>query len=268
MVSNHERSSWTKKLLEEEVSSRASPLGRSPSSRRGRGRAGRGQRRLPDPRRRRKYLSSGATRPIEELTDVDRRCGGSAVEARHPVDPQLISQVADGCAAGRRLPSPGLRRGARRRRGAFLCAIDHRTVRRAHLIDARALRGQRRALGTRCSEERRRPGLLSAASLSAVDPSGRGAFRIEGERSPVRKSGPRLAQPRGRLNQRTKDLDGASQRRQSRLGRSAGLIERLASSRPSATPAKKSYLFAKIAARRGWLEVGRPGRWEVVRTTS
>lgn len=121
------------------------------------------------------------------------------------------------------------------------------------------------ALG--CAAERRRPGLLSAASLSAVDPERvEELFRIEGETIAG-------AQERARLWRNlaaclTERFEGSTvvllNAAQSRLGGSEGLIERLAQFEAFGDPlAKKAYLFAKIAARRGWLEVVDPECWEV-----
>ena len=49
-----------------------------------------------------------------------------------------------------------------------------------------------------------------------------------------------------------------------RLGGPGGLLDRLAAFEAYADPlAKKAQLFAKICARRGWLEVADPESWEV-----
>jgi hypothetical protein len=49
-----------------------------------------------------------------------------------------------------------------------------------------------------------------------------------------------------------------------KLGGGGGLIPRLAEFEAYADPlAKKSFLFAKVAARRGWLTVADPESWEV-----
>jgi hypothetical protein len=193
-----------------------------------------------------------------------------AAEARHPLDPQLISQVAErvrGLAADYRPPDFAEAPGADV--ALFLCAIDHRTgYARAHLVDGKGpYEGSDVLWALGCTAERRRPGLLSAASLSAVDP-GRveELFRIEGETIAGAQERARLWRNLAAgLNERyegsTAVLLGAAQ---SRLGGSEGLIGRLAQFEAFGDQlAKKAYLFAKIAARRGWLEVVDPECWEV-----
>jgi hypothetical protein len=59
----------------------------------------------------------------------------------------------------------------------------------------------------------------------------------------------------------TEALLGAAE---SRLGGEGGLVARLAGFEAYSDPlAKKSFLFAKIAARRGWFGVADPESWEV-----
>ena len=151
----------------------------------------------------------------------------------------------------------------------FLCAIDHRTsYADAHLVDGKGpYDGSDVLWALGCNAERRRPGLLSAASLSAVD-----AERVE-ELFRIDRETIAGAQERARLwrnlaaglNERYEGSTVVLLRAaQSRLGGSEGLIERLAQFEAFGDPlAKKAYLFAKIAARRGWLEVIDPERWEV-----
>jgi hypothetical protein len=151
----------------------------------------------------------------------------------------------------------------------FLCAIDHRTgYRRSYLVGGKgpfegsALLWQ---LGLRA--ERRRPGLLSAAGLAGVEADRvQEIFRVGGET---------VAQPemRARL---WRDLAAGLEARydgsveallaacEGKLGGSGGLVGRLAEFEAYGDPlAKKSYLFAKVCARRGWLEVADPESWEV-----
>ncbi len=114
---------------------------------------------------------------------------------------------------------------------------------------------------------RRRPGLLTAASLASV---GAGdvaeLFRIEGET---------VADPERRA-ELWRDLAAGLERGYGgeaaallaaagrRLGGAGGLLERLAAFRAYSDPlAKKAQLFAKICERRGWLEVADAGSWEV-----
>jgi hypothetical protein len=193
-----------------------------------------------------------------------------AVEARHPIDPQLISQVAERVRAlAADYQAPDFAEAPDPDAVLFLCAIDHRTgYSHAHLVDGKGpYDGSDVLWALGCSAERRRPGLLSAASLSGVD-----AERVE-ELFWVEEETIAGAQERARLwrnlaaglNERyegsTVALLNAAQ---SRLGGFEGLIERLAQFEAFGDPlAKKAYLFAKIAARRGWLEVVDPESWEV-----
>lgn len=193
-----------------------------------------------------------------------------AVEARHPIDPQLISQVAErvrALAADYQPPDFAEAPGADA--ALFLCAIDHRTgYARAHLLDGKGpYAGSDVLWALGCAAERRRPGLLSAASLSAVEAERvEELFRIEEETIAGAQERARLWRDLAAgLNERyegsTVALLSAAQ---SRLGGSEGLIERLAQFEAFGDPlAKKAYLFAKIAARRGWLEVVDPESWEV-----
>jgi hypothetical protein len=193
-----------------------------------------------------------------------------AVNARHPSDPQLISGIA---ARVRELAvdyePPDFAEVPDADAALFLCAIDHRTgYRRAYLVGGKGpYDGSALLWALACAAERRHPGLLSAASLAAVDAQRvEDLFRVGGETVAG-------ADQRARL---WRDLAaGLSQRyeasaepliaaAESRLGGSGGLISRLAEFEAFADPlAKKSYLFAKIAARRGWFTVGDPECWEV-----
>jgi hypothetical protein len=193
-----------------------------------------------------------------------------AVNARHPIDRQLISQVAarvKELAEGYEPPgfaeTPGVDA------ALFLCAIDHRTgYRRAFLVGGKGpYDGSALLWALGCAAERRRPGLLSAASLADVD-ADRVAelFRIGGET---------LAGPPERAQLWRNLAAGLGERyegsaeallaaAESRLGRPGGLIARLAEFEAFADPlAKKSYLFAKIAARRGWFAVADAESWEL-----
>ena len=193
-----------------------------------------------------------------------------AVEARHPVDPHLISQIAErvrGVAADYRPPDFAEAPGADA--ALFLCAIDHRTgYRRAYLVGGKGpYDGSALLWALGCAAERRHPGLLGAASLADID-ADRVAelFRVGGET---------LAGPAERAKLWRNLAAGLSERyegsaetllaaAESRLGRPGGLIARLAEFEAFADPlAKKSYLFAKIAARRGWFAVADPESWEL-----
>jgi hypothetical protein len=151
----------------------------------------------------------------------------------------------------------------------FLCAVDHRTgYSTTHRLEGRgpfAGSDLMWELGLRAG--RSRPGLLTAAGLGAVD----GAtvaelFSIEGETvvDPERRA--RLWRDlaagleRGYEGSAATLLAAAA----TRLGGPGGLIARLGAFAAYADPLrKKSFLFAKIAARRGWLEVADPESWEV-----
>jgi hypothetical protein len=151
----------------------------------------------------------------------------------------------------------------------FLCAIDHRTgYRGRYLVDGKgpfegsALLWQ---LGLR--GERRHPGLLRAAGLADVDAGSLGeVFRVGGETVADPEVRARLwrdlaAGLEGRYDGSAGALLAASE---GKLGGSGGLLGRLAEFEAYGDPlAKKSFLFAKLCARRGWLTVADPESWEV-----
>ena len=151
----------------------------------------------------------------------------------------------------------------------FLCAIDHRTgYRGEHLLDGEGPFGGSELLWELgCRRERRDPGTLTAPRLAASDADGVAElFRVGGETVAD-------AEGRARLWRQLADglerdyggeaeafIDGSG----GRLGGEGGLLERLARFEAYADPLqKKSFLFAKIAERRGWLEVSDPERWQV-----
>lgn len=151
----------------------------------------------------------------------------------------------------------------------FLCAIDHRTgYRRPHEVEGRgpyAGSALLWALGVRA--ERRRPGVLTAAGLRDVDArSVAEMFAIEGDE--VAGADLRAALWRDLATGLDREYGGdaaallaACERR---LGGDRGLIARSGGFEAYSDPlGKKGYLFAKIAARRGWLEVDDPESWEV-----
>jgi hypothetical protein len=151
----------------------------------------------------------------------------------------------------------------------FLCAIDHRTgYRRSYLVggkgpfDGSALLWQLGLLA-----ERRRPGLLTAGSLSGVDPAlVAEIFRVGGETVSDPEVRARLWRDlaEGMLRRYDGSTDVLLAACEGALGGSGGLLPRLASFEAYADPLqKKGFLFAKICARRGWLEVADPERWEV-----
>jgi hypothetical protein len=193
-----------------------------------------------------------------------------ASDAYRPADPQLISQIAARVrelAAGYEPPNFAEAPGADA--ALFLCAIDHRTgYRDAHRVDGEGpYDGSALLWALGWAAERREPGLLSAGSLASVDSERVEAiFRIEGETATGAGERARLWRDLAAgLGERYKGsaavLLGAAE---SRLSGSGGLITRLGECEAFADPlAKKAYLFAKIAARRGWFEVADPESWEV-----
>ena len=150
----------------------------------------------------------------------------------------------------------------------FLCAIDHRTgYRAAHLVggegpfEGSALMW---ALGLRAAEGR---ALLTAASLREIG----GAevaelFRSDGEAiaDPDQRAALWRDLAAGLERDHGGEAGGLLAAAEGALGGDGGLLALLARYRAYDDPlCKKSFLFAKICARRGWLEVRDPDRWEV-----
>jgi hypothetical protein len=151
----------------------------------------------------------------------------------------------------------------------FMCAIDHRTgYRSEYLIDSLGPFGGSELLWElACREERRHPRTLSARWLATIEGSGvADLFRIGGET---------VADPEGRaslwrdlaegLNRvYAGDADALLRGARGRLEGDGGLLRRLAAFEAYGDPLrKKSFLFAKIAERRGWFEVSDPEHWQV-----
>jgi hypothetical protein len=192
-----------------------------------------------------------------------------ALDARQ-ADPQLIFEVAARVRAlAQDYVPPDFGDAPGPDAALFLCAIDHRSgYRRAHEVGGRGpYDGSALIWALGCAAERRRSGALSAASLSGVD--GRQLeelFRVGGESISGPEQRARLWRDLAAgLGERYEGSAGALvAAAESRLGGPGGLIARLAEFEAFADPlAKKSFLFAKIAARRGWLSVADPDRWEV-----
>jgi hypothetical protein len=193
-----------------------------------------------------------------------------APATRVPPDPELISQVAERLRelSGSYRP-PSFSEVPTVDAALFLCAIDHRsgychpyTVGGMGRFEGSALLWQ---IG--CAAERGRPGALSAAALSEVSgPEVEAMFRIGAETvaGPERRAElwRDLAAGLGqRYDGSAEALIAASEQR---LGGRVGLIARLGEFEAYADPlAKKSFLFAKVAARRGWLTVSDPSSWQV-----
>ncbi|MFL5870018.1 MAG: queuosine salvage family protein [Solirubrobacterales bacterium] len=144
----------------------------------------------------------------------------------------------------------------------FLCAVDHRTgYEREHVVDGEGPFSGSELLW---AVALRRPELLSAAALRDVDAS-RVAEMFAVDDETVADSDRRAALWRDLARGLERDYDGSAQRLLDSADRSlADLLARLAAFDAYSDPlAKKSQLFAKICARRGWLEVADPEHWEV-----
>jgi hypothetical protein len=151
----------------------------------------------------------------------------------------------------------------------FLCAIDHRTgYHGRYLVGGHGpFEGSALMWALALRAEERTPGRLGASRVSHLDADELAdIFRIGGES---------VGDPQGRLAL-WKDLAAGLDQRYGgevealisaaggKLGGSGGLLDRLGEFRAYSDPLqKKSFLFAKIAARRGWLQVADPENWEV-----
>jgi hypothetical protein len=151
----------------------------------------------------------------------------------------------------------------------FLCAIDHRTgYRGRYLVGGEGpFEGSALLWAVGLRADAREHGLLRAAQLAEVKAEEVArAFRIGGET---------VGDPERRA-ELWRDLAGGLERSYNgaaeallaasdgKLGGSGGLLQRLAAFDAFSDPlAKKSFLFAKICERRGWLEVADPEHWEV-----
>ena len=193
-----------------------------------------------------------------------------ALAARFPSDPQLIRQTAArvrGLADSYEPPDFGHVPGPDS--ALFLCAIDHRTgYRRAHRVGGRGpFDGSALLWELACAEERRRPGTLSAAALRGVSAEAvEDLFRVGGET--VAGAAERARLWDGLAATLTDRCGGSAEAlltaADGRLGGAGGLISRLSEVEAYSDPLqKKSFLFAKIAARRGWLSVKDPENWQV-----
>jgi hypothetical protein len=151
----------------------------------------------------------------------------------------------------------------------FLCAIDHRTgYRGRYLVGGRGpFEGSDLLWHVGIRAELRRPRALSAAALAGV-----GAERVA---TMLKIGGETVAGPEVRAVLWSdlaagllRDYDGSAEvlcsSAEGMLGGAGGLIDRLAGHEAFADPLrKKAFLFAKIADRRGWIDVEDPESWEV-----
>ncbi len=151
----------------------------------------------------------------------------------------------------------------------FLCAVDHKTgYQHPHQVDGEGpYAGSELMWTVALRSARREPGLLTAARLrqASADDVARW-FKIAGETvaDPQR----RAALWRDLADGLERDHGGSAARLLAasggRLAGDLGLLALLSPFRAYSDPlAKKAFLFAKIAERRGWLEVGDPESWEV-----
>jgi hypothetical protein len=147
--------------------------------------------------------------------------------------------------------------------------VDHRTgYRGSHTVAGEGpFEGSALLWAVALDAARREPGLLTARSLRDVDAEGAAElFRIEGDT---------VADPERRADLLRdlalgleRDHDGEArallEAARDSLGGDVGLLALLARYDAYSDPlAKKSFLFAKICERRGWLHVRDPERWEV-----
>ena len=151
----------------------------------------------------------------------------------------------------------------------FLCAIDHRTgYRGRYLVGGRGpFEGSALLWEVGLQAARRHPGLLGAASLREID-ARRVAelFRIGGETiaDPTRRAALWRELAAGLERDHGGEAEALLAAADGRLAGADGLIALLGRYEAYSDPLrKKSLLFAKICARRGWLEVHDPESWEV-----
>jgi len=151
----------------------------------------------------------------------------------------------------------------------FLCSVDHRTgYRRAHFVGGEGpLEGSALMWAAGLSAADHEPGLLTAASLREITGERVAELFRVGDETVV---GPdrRASLWRDLANGLEGDHGGSAGAllgaAGGRLGGDAGLLALLGRYEAYADPLrKKSFLFAKICERRGWLEVRDPDRWEV-----
>ena len=194
----------------------------------------------------------------------------AAPAARHPADPDLLRQAAARVrelAAGyeppsfEHVPNPDA--------ALFLCAIDHRTgYRRGYLVGGRGpFEGSALLWELACAEERRHPGTLSAEALREVSAAEiERLFRIGGESVAGAEVRARLWRDlaAGLIERHGGSAAALLDSGGGHLGGAGGLIAELARFDAYSDPLqKKSFLFAKIAERCGWLKVADPECWQV-----
>jgi hypothetical protein len=151
----------------------------------------------------------------------------------------------------------------------FLCAVDHKTgyAEPHHVGGEGPFEGSELMwmLGLRAHKEE--PGLLTANRLRYVS-AGDVAEWFRADSEPIGDPERRAALWRDLASGLERDYGGSAAEllasAEARLAGTGGLLERLRPYRAYSDPlAKKAFLFAKIAERRGWFEVSDPEAWEV-----
>jgi hypothetical protein len=151
----------------------------------------------------------------------------------------------------------------------FLAAIDHSSgYDRWHEVDGEGpYEGSALLWAQALAFERRRPGLLSAASLAEIGPREiETIFTVEGDSVSRPEERARLWRDAAELL--NEDYGGEAEELiascEATLAGPGGLLDRLAAFEAYSDPLqKKSFLLAKIWERRGWLIVTDPQAWEV-----
>jgi hypothetical protein len=151
----------------------------------------------------------------------------------------------------------------------FLCAIDHRTgYRGSYAVGGHGpFTGSALLWAVVLDGAEREPGLLTARSLRAVSGERVAAmFGIGGETvaEPERRAALWRDLAAGLEHEYGGRAEALLKACAGRLGGTRGLLARLAAYEAYSDPlGKKSFLFAKICERRGWLDVADPECWEV-----
>jgi hypothetical protein len=151
----------------------------------------------------------------------------------------------------------------------FLCAIDHQTgYRGRYLVGGRGpFEGSALLWAVGLQQALRQRGLLTAAGLRGVTPERVAElFRIGGETvaDPERRAELWRDLADGLARDHGGEAEALLAASAGQLSGTGGLLDLLAGYEAYADPlAKKSFLFAKLCARRGWLEVRNPESWEV-----
>lgn len=188
----------------------------------------------------------------------------------HRVDPKALARVS---ARVRELAAdytpPGFGHVPDPDAAIFLCAVDHRTgYADPHEVDGRGpFEGSELMWEVALRAAEGEPRLLTAARLR--DASGDEVariFGIEGDTvvDPLRRAALWRDLAAGLERGYAADAARLLAASGSRLGGDGGLLERLDEFEAYSDPLqKKSFLFAKICERRGWLEVADPESWHV-----